>query len=68
MIKHRLSILLFLLPVLIIINPLISADQLLDEKVKKELYSTGEIKHTFWKKGSPALIPDIDRQRLFMVL
>ena len=59
MIKRCLSILFFLLSVLIIINPLISADQLLDEKVRKELYSSGEIKHTFWKKGSPTLIPDI---------
>lgn len=49
----------FLLPVLIIINPLISADQLLDEKIRKELYSTGEVRQTFWKDGSSALIPDI---------
>ncbi|HEB09949.1 MAG TPA: hypothetical protein ENI06_01900 [Spirochaetales bacterium] len=66
MTKHRISILLFLLPVLIIINPLISADQLLDIKLRTALYSTGEIKHTFWKKGSPTLIPDIPHKKTIL--
>jgi len=66
MTKRRLSISFFLLPILIIINPLISADQLLDIKLRKELYSTGEIKHTFWKKGSPALIPDIPHKNTIL--
>lgn len=56
----------FLLPVLFITSSLISADQLLDEKVRKELYSTGEIKHTFWKKGSPTLIPDIPHRNTIL--
>ncbi len=66
MTRHRISILLFLLPVLIIINPLISADQLLDIKLRTALYSTGEIKHTFWKKGSPTLIPDIPHKKTIL--
>lgn len=66
MTRHRISILIFLLPVLIIINPLISADQLLDIKLRTALYSTGEIKHTFWKKGSPTLIPDIPHKKTIL--
>ncbi|MQY76664.1 MAG: hypothetical protein GH155_03455 [Spirochaeta sp.] len=65
MTEHRLSILLFLLP-LLFINPSIAADQLLDEKIKKELDSSGEIRHTFWKKGSPTLIPDIPHKNTIL--
>lgn len=66
MTKHRLSILLFLLPVFIISGSLFAADQLLDEKLRTELYSNGEVKHTFWKDGSPTLIPDIPHKNTIL--